>query len=438
MAFCILDKEKFVELWRRLLPAAYTQPIESEQGGVGMDAVYQAAAQWDAVERAQNAAQQSYFILDHSARTGPIATSGTKATGEVQITRVAPALGDVVIPVGRRLYAEATDSYGQRLFLGRVVVTEETTIPAGTGGPVALPVAAEFPGFEGNYPSNVVTRFEPQGLLAVPASIVTTTQLWMADAAGDRFNAGLAGRYATVVGTLATPDGAVPRRIVATYVVGAAIGIEVEPAFDAADLGQPVIVELLEAEELGLRVSQPDAIEGGTWDALGVVAAERALSKIGGESDSQYRERVAELPDVVTPNAIRRIIARHLDPHGIPWCMEESADPEGLIGFTWDMHAYDVGEVCACSIVRPTGSELLGSGAIWLSLEQHYRFFQVCVGRRTLGDPGDAWDEFPWDVAAWYDSTESAFNAVIASLWVDLYKARAGGVGFVILVDPLL
>jgi hypothetical protein len=71
----------------------------------------------------------------------------------------------------------------------------------------------------------------------------------------------------------------------------------------------------------GLTVTNVASPTGGLAPFLDELGAERAIGRAPGESDDSYRERVKQIADVVTPNAIRRALNRTLG--GLPWCFRE-------------------------------------------------------------------------------------------------------------------
>ncbi len=441
MALCVFLKGDFLDLWRRALPKHYTEPIENEGDGEGFDVPSSQAAVWEEFERSLNLNQQAYFLRPHSTQSGPIARSGAKATGTIELRRVAPALGSIVIPPGQRLIAETTDSFGGVLGLGRVLLVDGVTLPEGTGGPVVVDVEAEFQGYSGNLVPGMVVRFEEQGRLSVPAVVLSTNQLernavTVAEARADSFNDSLMGRYLRLVPgavPLVTFDALVPRRI--TSVIGQVVTFE--PVLDAADIGKKVTVEIEELADLGVQVSQPLPITGGVGDALSAIAVDRRQGKAGDETDDQFADRLVELPDVVSPNAIERKVDRILSPLGIGFCIRETRDIDGLMGFTWDLHPWDFGEACGCGLVKPIGSELVGEGQVWIDTPRHVRFFIVCVERVPISDSGSAWDFGAFDNFFW-DGSDFGYSSVLGNVWHEVNQARAAGVAFLLVQDPSL
>jgi hypothetical protein len=401
---------------------------------------------WEQVESAYNISQQAYYLRPHSTQTGPIASSGVKSTGEVELRRAAPAIGDITIPVGTLLIAEIADSFGQPLFLGRYLTTEAVTLVEGSLGPATVPVEAEYPGYTGDALAGSIVRFEEQGRLEVAAFVDTATRLARAVPATDqtdRFSADLVGRYVRLVGgSLASDNARTPRLVVGVYdATDGQLGIEVDLALDASDLGELVSVEVEELEDLGVTVSQPDPITGGAADALGAIGVDRGIGKTPGETDAAFRARIQAMPDIVSPAAIERILDRVLGSAGIGWELLETRDIESLMGFTLDVHPLDFGQVCP-PIEKLPGSEYVGQGGVLMGPGTLTRFFIVCVGEGFEGEFGafyDALTFFPGapnalDVA-FLDGSPLGYSALLGQVYDEVNRARAAGVGFMLIQD---
>src|SRR5690606_362891 len=79
---------------------------------------------------------------------------------------------------------------------------------------------------------------------------------------------------------------------------------------------------------------------GGSHDELDAIGRERLVMRFGGEGDPSYRERIATLPDVVTPSAIFRKVSSVLTPLGIRFEIVEVRGGE-LPGFVLDLDPLD-------------------------------------------------------------------------------------------------
>lgn len=437
----------FLALWRTVLPADYTAPIEAEAEGAGFDLASLQAAIFADFEDNLNVSQQAYFLRQHSIQTGATASSGAKARTTLQLFRAAPVLGDLLVTRGQVFLAIVTDSLGGELRLGRFLSVTDVTLPEGSGGPVAVEVEAEFEGYTGNVFEGAINSFELQGRLSVPAIITTTTEVrrsvTSSDLTADRFNLGLVGRMIRFVplGLLTTPDATAPRKIVNAYVVSGETALQFDPPLLAADILEPVQVEVEEMADLGVSVTQPAPAVGGRVDTLRAIGGERKVERVANEADQDFADRLVELPDTVSPNAIERILKRTLTPFGIPYCLHESGEIDELMGFTWDLHPWDIGNACDCNHVEPLGSELVGNGIVWMSAGTTTRFFIVCVGLVNVDSVGAGWDsdgpsDFPmaWGEFLW-DGVDAAFNSAIGQAYDAINAARMAGVGFAIVLD---
>jgi hypothetical protein len=83
----------------------------------------------------------------------------------------------------------------------------------------------------------------------------------------------------------------------------------------------------------GLTATNKAMPENGKSALLDELGSERAIYRTPGESDTLYRQRVQQIADVVTPNAIRRAINRALP--GLNTCFREVGQV-GLPGFFFD------------------------------------------------------------------------------------------------------
>lgn len=87
------------------------------------------------------------------------------------------------------------------------------------------------------------------------------------------------------------------------------------------------------AVDLGMTATNLASPTGGRAPWLDEIGAERNIGRSPNESDDSYRQRLHQIADVVTPNAIRRTLYRVLN--DLPWCFREVGYPE-LPGFYFD------------------------------------------------------------------------------------------------------
>jgi hypothetical protein len=90
--------------------------------------------------------------------------------------------------------------------------------------------------------------------------------------------------------------------------------------------------------DVGLAVTNELSPTGGRLAMLDELGSERAIYRAANEDDESYRDRVATIADVVTPNAIRRTLNKSLG--GVPWCLRETGTPR-YPGFYLDHDAWD-------------------------------------------------------------------------------------------------
>ena len=72
----------------------------------------------------------------------------------------------------------------------------------------------------------------------------------------------------------------------------------------------------------GLTCTNPLSPQGGKHAMLDALGREKDIDRSPGEDDDDYRIRISQLADVVSPNAIRRALNRAIP--GVPWCFREA------------------------------------------------------------------------------------------------------------------
>jgi len=430
MAFQPLTQAQLLDLWRRLFPRSFTVPIEEEQGGQGLDIYAQQAAQFARAANAAAITTQAYYLKPHSTQVRPEAAGERAATGLVEFYRSAPAAGPITLPIGTVLVGEARDSRGVTVEVGEFALVASVTLPAGSLGPTVATVQATRPGYQGNVPARTVVRFKPLGRASVACSVGAGNVL-TDTGVPDRFTEAMIGQYVRLVGGL--NSGAVPRQVIGPVAVPA-------PGITSVVVDGPALVfpdtttaEVEEFGDLGVTVTQPADFTGGRHGWLDAIGADRNAGRMSGEDDEAYRLRLCTLDDTISPAAIMRILTRILDPLGIPWRFKETRDPTGLIGMVWDFHAFDYGTLANGVVFAPAT-----------------RFFVVCVGVSSLGEFGFPYSTpflppLPpppsrgnaWDFGA-FDGYPAGYYAALAALWSAIDRARAAGIGWVLVFDPTL
>lgn len=188
---------------------------------------------------------------------------------------------------------------------------------------------------------------------------------------------------------------------------------------------------------IGLAVTNPVRPTGGATAMLDHAGYERGIGRSPGESDDLYRERIVQLPDTVSPNAIKRAMNRVLAPYGIEGCLREPGELETFQGLFYDTpnlsgpyaYAYDLPETPEHRF------------KVALDLSEFRGFMFITLPRIGLGDFGCGYDEgglpfydaSPFEV--FHDGYPVTQGEIYRNVWNAVEKARAGGVGFVILPD---
>lgn len=184
------------------------------------------------------------------------------------------------------------------------------------------------------------------------------------------------------------------------------------------------------AGELGFTVSNLESPTGGRAAMLDSLGRERDIDRAPGEIDNLYRKRIHQLPDTVSPNAIRRTVNRILAQVGAGVCLRDTG-LELLPGFYADVDAADYDFV-----VRPQDQY-----KVVLNYEEFRAFFLVGVPRLSLGEFGFFYDDGPfgfYDAApfnAFYDGFPLEAAIIYRNIWDAVNKARAGGVGFALVIE---
>ena len=118
-------------------------------------------------------------------------------------------------------------------------------------------------------------------------------------------------------------------------------------------------------KDWGLSSTNATSPAGGVAGFLDALGKERNVFRAPGESDDSYRQRVASLADVVSPNAIKRTVNRAIP--GIAWCFREAGDPVTYPGFFFDRDFYDYDAVLPGPGSTQTGQFLPGEKVVQLN-----------------------------------------------------------------------
>lgn len=203
-----------------------------------------------------------------------------------------------------------------------------------------------------------------------------------------------------------------------------------------------------------ILVRQIQDADGGHPAMLDALGADRGVPRQAGETSDQYSVRLRALPDVVTPDAIMRLLARYLGQRGVSYTATETWDlayqtcwdapAETFPGSTYDpnLFAYDDNET------RP------GLFGRWLGIEDmRGAFFVVVPDLPAFEDVGMAFDDIAIEIAdhattfgvrahnafdvpidmagitqGGYDGFDLPKQAFYAQLWDLLQEAKGAGI----------
>lgn len=422
MAFLPLTQEQLLDLVRKIFPADYVVPIETEAEGRGWDVFAQQAAQFARVAEAIDTTTQAYYLRYHSTQTSAPAAGGVQATGTVELTREPPLSGDIVLSAGTLLSTYQLNARGVITEGPIFSLVSDVTLPAGSMTAVTANIQCTRQGYQGNVPAGRVTGFTLLGRALIEGAEVLTANTVRDQGVPDRFTEAMIGRY--VEFTSGANSTTYPRKITnVNRTTTTTITVD-GPALTFPDTAN---VRVLEYEDLNIVVDQPTETSGGKNAFLDATGRDRNIGRASGESDDAYRLRLSYLDDTISPGAIERICARILSPYGIRYRLLETRDINGLWGFVYDLDPYDYGTIAS-------GQVMLGAvcGLV--------RFFVILVGPGNQGDFGapydatnspnpNAWDEM------FFDGEPVVYLNVIAALYDAVEQARAAGVCWQLILD---
>lgn len=411
--------EDLQRTFRDVTDPNYAEPLEEDD--LSWDAVAVEAATIARASAAIETNSQAFYLLPSSRETAPSAQGAQKAEGWVFVSRL-PGSGafSLRIPAGKGVVMARLDSRGQPAQLEAFVLNTDLVFDVGELGPLSAVVVATRPGNQANHGLVDGVSLALEGSRTVELSAIVASGLLTDTGKPDVFTAGDVGRYLRIQGE------ATPRRIASYSQTAQGLG---QVMVEGGTITGSQRATLLEWSELGVVLEQVTPLEGGRHAELEAIGqGERGMPRGPGEADLDYAYRVSELPDVVSPAAIERTLARILSPLEIPYELLEVRDP-GLRGFVLDVTPLDAGGACL-------GSSQW-SGAVLLSDSATKRFFLVCVTpREDLGFYGLFLDAANAGVN-FYDCAEQAadggglgYQNALATLWNALNTARAGGVSF--------
>jgi hypothetical protein len=423
-----LTADDLLELWRRVLDGSYTDPMELAGDGSGIEVYKAHAAMLARAAESIDVTTQATFILPHAAQTNPPAAGAQRATVEVTVTRTLQLHLVIQLTAGQVL---VTDEVGRQF-----VVDEDSVLDAGVTS-LAVPVRAARPGYSYNIADDQLTEFVQPGAdftnAGATVQVVGADNFLVDTGFPDVLSPGHVGQYLQFAA--GANLGAI-RRISAwqrnfdgTNTV-TLVDDSVVPLALVAEVGTAEWRILDWDTDLTLAVTNPLAATGGISGLLDALGAERRVSRTPGETDDGYRSRIATLPDVVSPNAIRRIGNRILAPLGESVVLREIGTA-CLPGWYFDFDAWDYDFV-----IRPDDRFKL-----FMSLLEFRGFFLLGVPNRIDGEFGLFYDDagpvdgngaFDADIGAgfWDGWPATYWGSYVAAIWSQVNLAKAGGVGF--------
>lgn len=431
-------RAELVELWSLVLSDSYTAPI-LEADSTGQDVPEMQAEQFACLDSANVIGTQAYYLKPHSTQLAPPAAGGSKAIGTVQITRLGTAEGVADLVEGTQLEAQIVDSLGVTRSNGLYELTEDLSFAVGESGPLTVNVQAVVEGYSGNVAAGEVDTMASVGSADVFVNILDTVTLAGVSVPGafrDLFSEAMIGRFVTF---LNSPEAEMyPRRITEFEDVGDG-EVVITPALPAGVVGQlDLQVRVVDFDEL-FSAANSSAMTGGVTALLDAIGRDRNAPRQNAETDATYRERLCNLADVVSPNAICRITTAVLGNSGCPFAVVETKSSE-FPGFTYtETIGGAPGQTdLAFKFWDSPGVGGILSGATWAPIS---RYFAIIIGPcildflgfpydATNGPTANAWDE------AFFDVGDPALGALLGALYAQVDAARAGGVAFEILFDP--
>ena len=209
------------------------------------------------------------------------------------------------------------------------------------------------------------------------------------------------------------------------------VGVEPSLVDEAGTAGWRI---LRWSDDLGFGATNALSPTGGRIGMLDELGRERNLPRGNGEDDVRYRRRVAQLPDTVSPNAIRRACARFFTPHG--WaCDFREVGTLDFPGMFYDVPASDA-PTYGYAYDMDFTARPADRFRVWTDYPEFRAFFLIGVPRTGVGEFGFGYDLHPlgfYDIgplADYYDGAPVGEGLLNASLWNDIVEKKAGGVGF--------
>lgn len=195
-------------------------------------------------------------------------------------------------------------------------------------------------------------------------------------------------------------------------------------------------------KDLGITISSARHIAIGVDDDLGLIGDGRGIYPANGESQEAFRTRIFKVPDVVSPNALTRVLNRILAPFRYTGRIVDIGD--AVAGFFLDVDAFDYYQTG--DLYPQNKWHLL------LSTWEAHGFFYAQVPWIGDGDFGMFYDEGPiyfvtdkglyvgpsYDEGFYDGFSPVAQESVYKLIYTELQRRKGGGIAFALLPDESL
>jgi hypothetical protein len=439
-----LSQSDLLDLWTSVVDPLYAQPLIDEGEGFGLEVHAQAQNQLARVSQAIDITTQSMYIRSWSGETNTSAMGEQYATVTINISRTGLLTSALKLKAGQFVLEEQTtdagDNEGVTILTGRrYVLNEDVTIAASSTGNVNAQFIAENVGYGYNnpLPGTINTPYQPgsafqndKGTIVVDVSPRAT--FLAVENQPDVVIPEHVGQYVLLTsgsnaGHICRVIGYSPPQPYTLYPTGGTVELE--------DLTSSLVPELRTSTWRMLdwvhdwhitcsNAAQPVNGRLGMLDALG---GERKIYRSPGETDDMYAERISNIGDVVTPNAIVRAANRVLAPYGLK-CVLREAGQATLQGFFLDGDPTNPDPAVAYALDMPANN-----WKVLLDFLEFRAFFAIEIPRLGIGEFGMALDVAPLDAFIGALDGFPAGNAELHKrIWQAVNLVRAGGVSFTI------